>query len=196
MISTRYDYLLKRLRLRDEDAAQLSSVPLPDDSPGDGEGLFYDVSIGKFVWASSGAGAGLADEKFILVYWHESVSGTSGILTPPANGSIVLDLFADAVDALAFETGSDGKPSWVSATEADGTPVSLTLDAGGNWSTGGQIPDPAGFSIVYAYRVKLKYLDYTKMLSDLGASTEEVAAHEALYDHTAFLTDTVDGGTW
>ena len=102
-------------------------------------------------------------EIYVKVAWFESINGgTSGTLTPPVNGEIVLDQWAAGVDALASQI-SGGLPNYVSPRTSANVVITATLDSAGNWTLSGT---PASYpvAIIYVYRIKVKFFDYTKSL--------------------------------
>ena len=102
-------------------------------------------------------------ELYVKSLWFEQInSGTSGTLTPPAQGEIVLDQWSAGVDALA-STIASGIPAFVSPVTSGGVIVTATLDSSGNWTLSGT-PSAYPVAIVYAYQVKFRFFDYTKQL--------------------------------
>jgi hypothetical protein len=117
-------------------------------------------------------------ETYVKCLWFESISsGTSGTLTVPTQGTVVLDQWAAGVDALA-STISSGVPAFVSPSTAGGVTITATLNSAAAWTISGT-PSAYPIAIVYVYQVKLRYLDYTKTLGSyelipqaVGVSTD------------------------
>lgn len=121
-------------------------------------------------------------ERYVKALWFESISsGTSGTLTPPTQGEIVLDQWSAGIDALASQISS-GIPTFESPLTAGGVIITATLDALGAWTISGA-PSAYPVAIVYCYQVKLRYFDYTKQLGGY----ELIPTAEGVYtDVTAF----------
>jgi hypothetical protein len=121
-------------------------------------------------------------ESNVKALWFESISsGTSGTLTPPTQGEIVLDQWSAGIDALASQISS-GIPTFESPLTAGGVIITATLDALGAWTISGT-PSAYPVAIVFCYKVKLRYFDYTKQLGGY----ELIPTAEGVYtDVTAF----------
>jgi len=113
-------------------------------------------------WVSySGSSAG---EKFIRSTRFISIgSGTSGTLTIPDEGTIVLDDFGGTVDAVVT-TISGGRPQFAQASEADSTLITATLDTDGNWTISGT---PSAYPVALIYRVKQRLKDFDSEATDI-----------------------------
>jgi hypothetical protein len=102
-------------------------------------------------------------ETYVKCLWFESISsGTSGTLTLPTQGTVVLDQWSAGVDALASQISS-GIPTFVSPATAGGVTITATLNSSAAWTVSGT-PSAYPIAIIYVYQVKLRYLDYTKTL--------------------------------
>ena len=107
------------------------------------------------------------EDIYVRLLWFEEISsGTSGTITPPTGGTIVLDQWAAGIDAVTSAITSGYNPTYESAKEADGTIITATLDGNGNWTISGT-PSAYPIAILYVYDVKLTDLDRTKSLVEL-----------------------------
>jgi len=139
----------------------------------------------------------------VKAYWYEQItSGTSGTVSPPQGSSIVLDQWAEGVDALASEQGADGRPNWETPTEADGTLVTAALDEDGNWTLSGT-PSSYPVTIIYAYSINLPDLDITETLGGFEFSVADNAdctrtITKVTGTYTALVSDDIIHctGTW
>lgn len=115
-------------------------------------GVIYQLQSiigGNATWLSGGGGSNNATE--YTEYWEAITAGLSGQITIPAGSEIVLDQWAGGVDALVA-TIVDGVPSGSIAVDADGNPVTATLDAGGNWTISAT-PSSYPIALVFAERI-------------------------------------------
>ena len=109
-------------------------------------------------------------------------SGTSGIVAIPAGNTVVLDDFGDGADAVTSEIGSDGRPNYTSAQDANGTRVAVAFDINGNYVLS-HTPRAYPIGIVYRTRVSLK--DWNELDADiLGSFVETMPAHNGLFGLT------------
>jgi hypothetical protein len=110
------------------------------------------------------------EDKYVRVSWfHEIAAGTSGAITIPPGGTVVLDAFAGGVDALS-STMENGYPTWDSPLTASGSVVAATLDSVGNYTLSAT-PSAYPVALIYQYRVSLANVDETKMLGSSQADT-------------------------
>ena len=112
------------------------------------------------------------EAKYVRVTWFESLaSGTSGTITIPTGGTLVLDAFAGGVDCLVSSV-ADAFPTYETPLTAGGQVVAATLDSSGNWTLSGT-PSAYPVALIYQYRVTLSDLDDTKMLGAVMADTSQ-----------------------
>jgi len=101
----------------------------------------------------------------VTAYWYSEVtSGTTGTVTPPS-GSIALDRWPDGVDAVASQIGTDGAPNWETPLTSAGSPVTVALDADGNYTLS-DTPDSYPVAVIYAYRTTLAEFDDTQSMAE------------------------------
>jgi hypothetical protein len=106
------------------------------------------------------------EDKNVKCTWYEVINnGTSGTLTPPTNGTILLDQWAAGVDALASNI-SGGMPTFESPVTATGVTVTATLDASGNWTLVGT-PSIYPVAVIYAYTIAMSNLNSAYALGGL-----------------------------
>ena len=108
------------------------------------------------------------EDTYVRFLWYQEISsGTSGTITPPTGGTIVLDQWAAGVDAVTSTIGGTGqRPSFESVKDASGNIITATLDGSGNWTISGT-PSAYPIAICYVYDVKLSQADRTKSLEEL-----------------------------
>lgn len=99
----------------------------------------------------------LENKNVKAVYFEQIDSGESGTITPPAGATIDLDEFGGGADALVSEM-SAGFPTYDIASEADGTPITATLDSSGNWTISGT-PSSYPVALIYAYTIAFADFD-------------------------------------
>lgn len=101
--------------------------------------------------------------------WENIASGTSGTVTLPAHGTIVLDQYEGAGDCLIVKCdGTTGRPIDDIARTADGTIITGTLDLAGNYTLSGT---PSGYPVALIFQIELaeKYkgeLDNSRILNE------------------------------
>ena len=132
--------------------------------------------------ANHGVRISALEDKDYVGCWYQSVgSGASGTLSP-AQGNLELDRFPGGADVLVSSCESDGSPSWETPLTAGGSPVTATLDAGGNWGLSG-VPAAYPVALVYAYRVDFQDydpdLDFPGVELGGGSGGGTPAAHAA-----------------
>lgn len=109
-------------------------------------------------------------------------SGTSGIITIAAGNVVVLDDFGDGADAVSSEIGSDGRPSYISAQDANGTRVAVAFDIDGNYVLS-HTPRAYPISVVYRTRISLKLWNESDA-DILGSYVETMPNHNNLFGLT------------
>lgn len=104
------------------------------------------------------------EDKYVKALWYAEIgSGTSGTITPPANGTIVLNEFGNDVDAVTSTITTTKKPDFISAKTSAGAIVTATLAANGAWTISGA-PSAYPIALVYVYEVKLVNFDHDSSL--------------------------------
>jgi hypothetical protein len=154
----KFDPFLGRMRLRD----------VPTKAGTSGKFLHSDGVVNTLPDWDDAPGAGSGGDVYVRAYWFESVAGgTTGNLSAPTGGALVLDAWPDGVDALATELDAGGKPTWETPATAGGVAVTVALDADGDWTLSGT---PASYpvGIVFCYRTQMDDLDDSKTLAETG----------------------------
>lgn len=110
--------------------------------------------------------------------WFEEIaSGTSGTLTKPTGSTILLNSWADGVDALASVSGGVGDlPTFETPVTGSGTAITATLDAAGNWTLSGT-PSAYPVCIIYAYSIPVALFNEAESLTvaqTYGTATGDV----------------------
>ncbi len=110
-------------------------------------------------------------DNYVRVYWYENVgTSTSGTLSAPSGGSLVLGQWPNDTDAIASEAGTDGAPSWIQPEASDGTAVTATLDSSGNWTLSDTPTNDT--CIVFCYRVEISNLEGSKTIDKIENEPE------------------------
>ena len=108
----------------------------------------------------------LEDKNVRVRYFAQINSGTTGTITPPAHGTIVLDQFGGQLDAVTrtITAGQYPDPDTYAQT-AEGVPIAATLDVAGDW---GLTDPPSAYPIAieYFYDIGWQYFDRTYTLPD------------------------------
>ena len=118
------------------------------------------------------------EDTYVRACWFEEIaSGTSGTLTLPTGGGVVLNQWEGGVDALASKISSSW-PSFESPVNAGGTVITATLDTSGNWGLS-DTPSSYPVAIIYIYRVKLVSFNDTYSMFEAELEPVDVAANTA-----------------
>lgn len=125
---------------------------------------------------------------FKISYYAE-ITATSGQISPPQETTILLNQWANGVDALVCSI-EGGKPTF----EDSGIDVN-TFDSSGNYVLSGSLPSSPS-ALIYYITVKLKYfsnldIDYIIEFASL-TSNSSFASAGVLYPHPS-LVDNLDG---
>ena len=143
---------------------------------------------------SGGGGAGdpalgarvsaLENEHVKARWFYEIGTGTSGTITPPSGGTILLDQWGMGVDAVVSTVTHGMPPDFVLARTAGGVVISATLDVEGNWTLSGT---PAAYpvALIYAYQVKFKDFDAAYSLVE-GKDFIDYTPEDAANKRTSF----------
>ena len=106
----------------------------------------------------------LEDKVFRVPWYAKITSGTTGAITPPTGGTIVLGQWPSAGSAKASTVTAAGKPTGIIPQTAGGTEITVTISSNGAWALSG-IPSSYPIAIIYYYSVKLFNLDINYLLS-------------------------------
>ena len=78
-------------------------------------------------------------------------SGTSGAVSAPSNATIILNQWANGVDAITSKSDSEGYPTGETAETSGGDIVTATLDVAGDWTISAA---PSSYPIALIYIVE------------------------------------------
>lgn len=106
----------------------------------------------------------IEDTYYLCLYYETLISGTSGTVSVPAGGTIVLDGFEGKADAIIVGS-SNSFPVYDTVFTSGGVAVAATMDASGNYTLVG-IPASYPVSILYFYKVKELQYDSTKTIQE------------------------------
>lgn len=135
--------------------------------------------------------AALQNIEKLCLYYETINSGTSGTLSLPTGGSVVLDQFSGKADAII--TGSvNSFPDYEPVLTSGGAVVAATLDSSGNYTLVGT-PSAYPISILYFYKVKESQFDYTKTIQEaVDMPSLDIYTENVVYNSPA--TESVVGG--
>ena len=95
------------------------------------------------------------EDKYFRVPWYvEVASGTTGTITPPTGGTIVLNQWSGSVSAKSSTITVSEMPTGIPAKTAAGADITVTLSVTGAWALSGT-PSSYPIAILYYYDVKL-----------------------------------------
>jgi len=99
------------------------------------------------------------DTDTVRVMWYETVSsGMSGVILPPANATIITELWKDKKSVLTSLFTND-LPNLETPLTSGGTLVGATLDAEGNYVL---LDEPANYPIALVYVYEVAHQDFDK----------------------------------
>jgi hypothetical protein len=133
--------------------------------------------------------------------YFQVVSAASGTITPPPQGTILLDQFADSIDALVSEINSEGYPTFQTPLDEDGNYLVTTLDENGEYILSGTPTDDV--AIIYVYRIARKYFDIsfsigfeeTNLFTNEDKAAIQSIANAFVNGGNSFSADNVSLGT-
>jgi hypothetical protein len=134
----------------------------------------------------------LVDE-YIATWYHTVSSGTSGTVTIPSGGTIVLNRFAEAGDALATTLNGSGDPKWQTPQTAGGADITATLDGDGNYTLSGT-PSSYPIGIIFTYRVSGDNYDLTKDFNAAPFLGDGVGANGSRIENVYTAGENVSAG--
>lgn len=125
---------------------------------------------------------GLEDATEIYEIFELIAAGTSGTVSKPTSGTILLDRYEGAADALITKVDASSRPLDESARTAASAIVTTTLDVDGNYTLSGT---PSAYPVAIIYQVKIKRIDRDHITDDQIVAKFEVSwADDINYDHT------------
>ena len=104
----------------------------------------------------------------------EVVTSDTGTVTKPSQSIILLDRYAEGVDAIITELDSEGFPIDSAARDALGNVITTTFDADGNYDLS-STPTSPSVALVYLIKIKAKYANNVtedKIVNKIGVSEE------------------------
>jgi hypothetical protein len=130
------------------------------------------------------------EDKTFIVPWYETItSGTTGTLTLPTGGTLVLNQWSGSVSAKCSTITITEKPTGISAKTSAGVDITVTISSNGAWALSGT-PSAYPVAIVYYYQVKLFYFNSAYSLDTVGAPNIHLRQHAITdtNDHTSTAT--------
>jgi len=134
----------------------------------------------------------LGDTKHEYEIFELIESGTSGTVTTPANGTIVMDQYPGAADCLAVKVDpTTERPIDETAKELDGTVITGTLDSSGNYTISGS---PSSYPIALIFQIQLaeRYKEAELNNSIIINETELLISSRVSYDNSLSLLSSID----
>jgi hypothetical protein len=126
----------------------------------------------------------LEDQIEIYEIFELISSGTSGTITKPTDSTILLNRYELAGDCLVVEADSSNRPIDDNAKESDGTLITSTLDASGNYSLSGT---PSAYPVCIIYQVSITRVNRGNISTDqIVKKFELYEANEVNVDASAF----------
>lgn len=114
------------------------------------------------------------------ITYYEVVSGTSGTLTVPSQGTINADEFGLSGNAILSKIDVNGKPTFESPVTSGGSPVTASLNVlTGAWVASGTYTD-TNVALIYSIKINALYYDNlvynniietVKVTADVGTTT-------------------------
>ncbi len=104
----------------------------------------------------------------------EVVTSDTGTVTKPSQSIILLDRYAEGVDAIITELDSEGFPIDSAARDALGNVITTTFDADGHYDLS-STPISPSVALVYLIKIKAKYANNVtedKIVNKIGVSEE------------------------
>lgn len=115
---------------------------------------FVDQAGG--ILALEGRVEDLENTEYLYEIYENIIAGTAGTVTIPTNTTIQLNRYRDAGDCIITRVDGNSRPYDRAAREADGTVITSTLDAGGNYL----LSNPSGtYPVSIVYTVKSAAID-------------------------------------
>lgn len=112
----------------------------------------------------------------------ELISATSGTVTIPTNGTIVLNQYTGAGDCLILRVdGANNRPIDEPARDGSGAIITSTFDGSGNYSLSGT---PEAYPVAIVYQISLKEIDKPGL-------NNNYVLNESVIQNTARLTQNV-----
>ena len=130
------------------------------------------------------------EDKYFRVPWYvEVTTGTTGTITPPTGGTIVLNQWSGSVSAKSSTITVSEKPTGIPAKTSAGADITVTISTTGSWALSGT-PSAYPIAIIYYYDVKLFNFNKAYSLDTIAAPAIHTRQHAitATADHTSTAT--------
>jgi hypothetical protein len=95
------------------------------------------------------------EDRYIKCAWYVTVhAGTTGTITPPTGGTLVMNQWPSNVSAKTSTITAGQMPTMTAALTGGGATVTVTMNATGAWALSAA-PSAYPIAIIYMYKVKL-----------------------------------------
>ena len=122
------------------------------------------------------------DTDTVRVTWYETITGgLSGVILPPANATIIIELWKDNRSVLASKFSND-IPNFEYPLTSGGTLVEATLDADGNYTL---LNEPASYPIALIYIYEVTHENYDERHDLFGRVYQDTIGKHSPYRTTA-----------
>lgn len=99
------------------------------------------------------------EDRYIKCAWYTTVhAGTSGTITPPTGGTLVMNQWPGNVSAKSSTITAGQKPTLTAAQTGGGATITVTMSSTGAWALSGT-PSAYPIAIIYMYKIKLYQYD-------------------------------------
>lgn len=128
------------------------------------------------------------------VFYYETITSTSGTITPPAGATLLANEFGESGNAILAKVDPNEKPIDESPRDSSGNVVTASLDINtGNYITSGAFTDPK-VALIYAFKIKAKDfvnldLNYVVGYEQLDYTAEEIKQKYESNPNTNAFTD-------
>lgn len=128
--------------------------------------------------------ATLGDQIEVYEIYENIGAGTAGTVTIPTDATILLDRYENAGDCLIVKTDTNSRPVDDIAREADGTIITSTFDAAGNYTLSGT---PSAYPVALIYQVSITRINRANITtSQIVEKFELYEANEVQVDASGF----------
>jgi hypothetical protein len=132
------------------------------------------------------------EDKYFRVPWYvEVATGTTGTITPPTGGTIVLNQWAGDISAITSTITVSKKPTGIAAKTSAGADITVTMSITGAWALSGT-PSAYPIAIIYYYDIKL--FNYNQNYSLYTSAAANLHLHQHVITSTADHSSTSTPG--